>query len=78
MVGAAAVFRNNVVNGEVAEQVAHGRLQVHIDQFNGLERDVDSDPAPAQVVGRDAECLVSSKNRKSGTLPTCSVIQRGL
>ena len=38
----------------VVEQVAHGLLQAHVDQLNGLGRDVDTDPAPAQVLGGDA------------------------
>ena len=108
MVGAAAVFRNNVVNGEVAEleghpspvapafllaeedvlvlairhwrvdvgapgdvgagrnqpvveQVAHGLLQAHVDQLDGLGRDVDADPAPAQVLGGHGRGCTATK-----------------
>ena len=96
MVGAAAVLRNNVLDGEIAErelaaapvapalllteqhvlvlalrhrrvdvgapgnvgaggnqpvveQAAHGLLQTHVDQYDGLGRDVYADPTPAQV-----------------------------
>ena len=38
----------------VVEQVAHGLLQAHVDQIDGLGRDVDADPAPAQVLGGHA------------------------
>ena len=38
----------------VVEQVTRGLLQTHIDQLNGLGRDVDADPAPAQVLSGDA------------------------
>ena len=41
-------------NEPVVEQVTHGLLQAHVDQLDGLGRDVDADPAPVQVLGSDA------------------------
>ena len=35
----------------VVEQVAHGLLQTYVDQLHGLGRNVDTDPAPVQVLG---------------------------
>ena len=41
-------------NQPVVEQVAHGLLQAHVDQFDHFWRNVDADPTPAQVLGGNA------------------------
>ena len=38
----------------VVEELAHGLLQAHVDQFDGFGRDVDANPAAAQVFGGHA------------------------
>ena len=52
-VGAA---RDVIAGGDVAvvEQAAHGLLETHVDQLDGLGGDVDADPLAAQPVGGDA------------------------
>ena len=38
----------------VVEQAAHGLLEAHVDQFDGLGGDVDANPLAAQVLRRYA------------------------
>ena len=38
----------------VVEQAAHGLLEAHFDQLDGLGGYVDTDPLAAQIVGGDA------------------------
>ena len=45
----------------VVEQTPHGLLQAHVDQLNSLGRDVDADPAPAQVLGGHARGRAAAK-----------------
>ena len=52
-------------NQAVVEQVAHGLLQAHVDQLDGLGRDVDADPAPVQLRSDDARGERSRRRRKA-------------
>ena len=49
----------------VVEQVAHGLLQADVDQLNGLGRDVDAYPPPAQVLSGDARGSAAASGGKS-------------
>ena len=51
-------------NQTVVEQVAHGLLQAHIDQLDGLGRGVNTYPWPAEVGGSH----VYDQSAPSGTL----------